>query len=542
MKQMDMSNLTLRQPLLLGGFMGTGKSTVGPLVAAQANAPFIDLDATIEANAGKSIARIFSEDGEPAFRDLEANTLRALLDDPSPRVIALGGGTLVNPALRELALQKARVINLVAQPETIANRVQAHGRPLLDDAPNPLARIRELLALRASSYGDAHTLIRTDHRDPVAIASAVVAAWKDSSLLVRASSSTYAARITRNAPDALVELTHIIAPSSVFVVTDDNVHALHTQPIIDALRATTRPLGGVVVLTPGEVHKQWPAVQQILEALLAGGADRNSLLVAIGGGVVSDIAGFAAAIFLRGIRWVAMPTTILSMVDAAVGGKTAVDLGLAKNSVGAFHQPSGVIINPAYTLTETGRAYISGLAEVIKSGAIADPELLRVMAEHPQRVLDRELDLVEELIIRSLHVKTSIVSRDERESGERMLLNFGHTIGHALEAAGNYSRLTHGEAVALGMVAILRYGVARGVTGPEAASRIEELLVRLGLPTKYEDELLEQALLLLGHDKKRVASNLRLVLLEEVGRARIEVAGLDVVRSFFAANATKRIE
>jgi len=522
--------------------MGTGKSTIGPLVAAQANVPFIDLDATIEANTGKSIARLFADDGESSFRNLEASTLRSLLDDPAPRVIALGGGTLVNPALRELALQRARVVNLVAQPETIANRVQAHGRPLLDQASNPLARIRQLLSVRASSYADAHALIRTDHRDPVDIASAVVAAWRDSSLLVRASSATYAARITRNAPHAVVELTHVLQPSSVFVVTDDNVHALHTQPILDALRVTKIPLGEVVVLTPGEVHKQWPAVQQILEGLLAGGADRNSLLVAIGGGVVSDIAGFAAAVYLRGIRWVAMPTTILSMVDAAVGGKTAVDLGLAKNSVGAFHQPSGVIINPAYTLTETSRAYISGLAEVIKSGAIADSELIRLMTEQPQRILDRDLNLVEEMITRSLHVKTSIVSRDERESGERMLLNFGHTIGHALEAAGDYSRLTHGEAVALGMIAILRFGVARGVTSAEAASRIEALLVRLGLPTSLEDEPLEQALTLLGHDKKRVASNLRLVLLEDIGRVRIELEGLDVVRDFFAANATKRIE
>lgn len=542
MKQNDMSNLTLRQPLLLSGFMGTGKSTIGPIVASQANVPFVDLDATIEAAAGKSIARFFSEDGEPAFRNLEASTLRALLDDPTPRVIALGGGTLVNPELRELALQKARVVTLVAQPETIASRVQAHGRPLLNQAPNLPQRIRSLLDARAKVYADTHFTIRTDNRDLVDIASVILSTWQDSSLLVRTSSTTYAARITRNAPQALVELTLALSPSSVFLVTDENVHALHTQPVLDALRATKHPVGEVIVLTPGEVHKQWPAVQQILEALLAKGADRNSLLVAMGGGVVSDIAGFAAAIFLRGIRWVAMPTTVLSMVDAAVGGKTAVDLGLAKNSVGAFHQPMGVIIDRAYTLTETNRAYISGLAEVIKSGAIADPALVDLMTTHPQRILDRDLEVIEEMITRSLHVKTSIVSRDERESGERMLLNFGHTIGHALEAAGNFSRLTHGEAVALGMIAILRFGVARGVTPREAAVRIEELIGRLGLPMNLEDEPLEEALQLLGHDKKRVASNLRLVLLEQVGRARIELVGVDEVRAFFAGDTRKRNE
>lgn len=532
-----MSKLTLRQPLLLNGFMATGKSTLGPIVAARANVPFIDLDSTIETATGKSIPRIFAEDGEPTFRNLEATQLAALLDDPSPRVIALGGGTLVNPNLRELALQKASVVTLVAYPKTIASRTQAHSRPMLEQGPRLLERIQQLLATRAQAYANTHTLIRTDGRDPSDIATAILDAWQSTSLLVRATSSTYAARITHNAPQALVELTLALNPSSVFIVTDDNVRSLHVEPILSALRATKHTLGDVIVLTPGEVHKQWPAVQQILEALLAGGADRNSLLVAVGGGVVSDIAGFAAAIFLRGIRWVAMPTTLLSMVDAAVGGKTAVDLGLAKNSVGAFHQPSGVIINPAYTLTETNRAYISGLAEVIKSGAIADPALIDLMTSRPHQVLSRDLEVLQEMITRSLYVKTSIVSRDERESGERMLLNFGHTIGHALEAIGNFSRLMHGEAIALGMIAILRFGVARGVTSPAAAARIEGLLHLLGLPTNLDDEPLEQALTLLGHDKKRVGLNLRLVLLEEIGRARIEVVGMEDVRGFFAENA-----
>lgn len=530
-----MSNLTLRQPLLLNGFMATGKSTLGPLVAARANVPFIDLDSTIEAATSKSVARIFSEDGEPAFRNLEATHLAALLDDPSPRVIALGGGTLVNPKLRELALEKARVVTLVARPDTIASRTQAHGRPLLEPGPHLLKRIQQLLATRAQAYANCHTQIRTDDRDPSNIATAILDAWQGTSLLVRAT-STYAARITHDAPQTLVELTLALSPSSVFVVTDENVQSLHVEPILSALRTTRVTVGEVIVLTPGEVHKQWPAVQQILEALLASGADRNSLLVAVGGGVVSDIAGFAAAIFLRGIRWVAMPTTLLSMVDAAVGGKTAVDLGLAKNSVGAFHQPSGVIINPAYTLTETNRAYISGLAEVVKCGVIADPALIDLMASDPQRVLAQDLEVVQEMITRSLSVKTSIVSRDERESGERMLLNFGHTIGHALEAIGNFSRLTHGEAITLGMIAILRFGVAQGITSSDAATRIRELLDRLGLPTNLDDEPLEEALTLLGHDKKRVGLSLRLVVLEELGRARIEVVGMEQVRGFFKEN------
>lgn len=537
-----MSHITVTRPLLLGGFMGAGKSTVGPLVAAKADVPFFDLDSLVEQAAGTSIATLFATAGEPAFRALEATILRSLLTSPEPRVIALGGGSLVDPVLREQALQHARVVNLIAQPTTIAERVHASNRPLLANAPNPLERIHELLASRARTYADAHAMVRTDHRPPDEVANAVLYAWLDRTLLVRTGSTTYPARITHNLPHTLTEVVRSLNPSSTFLVTDQNVDPLYSQPIADGLASIDIPFQGKVVLTPGEVHKQWPAVQQILEALIAANADRNSLVIALGGGVVSDVAGFAAAILLRGVRWIALPTTMLSMVDAAVGGKTAVDLGLAKNSVGAFHQPSAVLIDPTYTHTETHRAYVSGLAEVAKSGAIADPELVALMHHHHARVLERDASIVEELVYRALRIKTDIVSRDERESGERMLLNFGHTIGHALEAAGAFTRLTHGEAVALGMIAILRFGVAQGITSPAAAQQLEDLLAQLHLPTDLDTNLLEEALNLLAFDKKRVGSNLRLVLLEEVGQPRIERWSLEVVRAFFRGHKTKNEE
>ena len=529
-KQNLMSNLTLRQPLLLGGFMGTGKSTVGPIVATQANVPFCDLDAVIEQATGSSIAAIFATSGEAAFRHLEATTLRRLLADPVPSVIALGGGTLVDPSLRAEVLPHTHVVNLVAHAHTIADRVGTSSRPLLAGAHNPKQRIHELLSARAQAYAHAHALIRTDDRSPEDIANAVLHAWTNQTLLVHTSSLTYPATLTRNAPRTLIELVRTLDPSSTFVVTDQNVDKLHVEPFLEN---PPKPPLGKVVLTPGEVHKQWPAVQQILEAAIQAGADRNTLLIAIGGGVVSDITGFAAAILLRGVRWVAIPTTLLSMVDAAVGGKTAVDLGLAKNAVGAFHQPSGVIIDPRFTHTESSRAYISGLAEVIKSGAIADPDLLDLMLADPSAVLSRDIPTIEQLVLRALRVKTTIVSRDERESGERMLLNFGHTIGHGLEAAGNYAELTHGEAVALGMIAILRFGQAQGVTPDTVVNRIEHLLQMMGLPTNLDDQPLERALDLMAFDKKRLGSTLRLVLLEEMGRARVAPTPMEKVRTFF---------
>jgi shikimate kinase/3-dehydroquinate synthase len=214
-----------------------------------------------------------------------------------------------------------------------------------------------------------------------------------------------------------------------------------------------------------------------------------------------------------------MPTTLLAMVDASVGGKTGVDLGLAKNAVGAFHQPSAVVVDVARVATESDRAFSSGLAEVVKSAAIGDAELFEALEAHAGAVLRREPALVEEVAFRSVAVKASIVSRDERESGDRALLNFGHTVGHALEAEGGYTRLTHGEAVSLGMVAALRAGVALGVTDPQVALRVTQLLGRLGLPTDLDAQPLGAALPLISLDKKRRRGAVRFVLLRGLGEA-----------------------
>jgi shikimate kinase/3-dehydroquinate synthase len=209
------------------------------------------------------------------------------------------------------------------------------------------------------------------------------------------------------------------------------------------------------------------------------------------------------------------------MVDASVGGKTGVDLGPAKNAVGAFHQPSAVVIDVARVATESARAYASGLAEVVKSAALGDAELFAHLEASADAVTRRELPHVTALARRSVAVKAGIVSRDERESGERALLNFGHTVGHALEAEGGYTRLTHGEAVALGMVAALRVGVAEGVTPPDLAERVTRLLARLGLPVDLDAQPLAAALPLVALDKKRRRGAIRFVLLHALGDARV---------------------
>ncbi|TKC97121.1 3-dehydroquinate synthase [Polyangium fumosum] len=519
-----------QRPLLLSGLMGSGKSTIGPLVAAQAAVPFLDLDAVITQTTGRSVPALFAEPGgEPAFRALEADTLRRLLASSEPRVISLGGGTLLDPDLRAFALAHAHVVTLTARPDTLAARTAAPGRPLLDEAPDRLQRLRSLLASRAAVYAEAHAHIRTDDRSPEDVADAVLRAWLDPTLVVPLGPRSYPVRLTQDAPRTLAEVACTLAPSAVFVVTDENVAPLALEPVLASLRTAGLRVPATVVLPPGEPHKQLPAVERILAALVESGADRECLVVALGGGVVSDVAGFAASLLLRGVRWVAMPTTLLSMVDAAVGGKTGVDLGVAKNAVGTFHQPSAVLIDPARVQSESPRAYVSGLAEVVKAAAIADLSLFDLVGRERTRVLARDLDLVREMVLGAVRVKTEIVTRDEREAGDRVLLNFGHTIGHGLEAAGAYTRLTHGEAVSLGMVAILRVGRALGVTDPEAAACIERLLVDLGLPTDLSREPLDEAIRLAALDKKRTVAGIRVVLLEGLGRPRIELLSLDAL-------------
>ncbi|WP_437751725.1 3-dehydroquinate synthase [Sorangium sp. So ce1389] len=518
-------------PLLLTGFMGAGKTTAGRIAAARAGLPFLDLDSAITAEAGESVPSLFASRGEAGFRALEAATLRRLLATRGPRVIALGGGALVDPALRSEALERGCVVALSATPRTIAARTPSGTRPLLDGAPDREARIRELLAARAPVYAEAHARVVTDGVAPEEVAARVLRAYADRPLFVPLGDKSYAVRIAFDAAASVADAVAALAPSSVFVVTDENVSRLWGAPLLDALAAQGKPAAAVTVLRPGEEHKRLSAVEAALTAMLDAGADRDAVVLAHGGGVVTDIGGFAASTLLRGVRWVAAPTTLLSMVDASVGGKTGVDLGPAKNAVGTFHQPSAVVASPAALATETDRAFRSGLAEVVKTACIGDPELHTLLEREADRVLARDPGLLAEIIRRSIAVKAAIVVRDERESGDRALLNFGHTLGHALEAEGGFVRLAHGEAVALGMVAMLRVGCSLGVTDRAAADRVIRLLTRLGLPTRIEDEPVSAALRFLSLDKKRRGSTVRTVLMRDIGSTFVEPMQLDRLAS-----------
>jgi shikimate kinase / 3-dehydroquinate synthase len=521
----------MRRPLVLSGFMATGKSTVGRALAQRVGRPFIDLDLALERRLGVKIPEYFAKHGEAAFRAEERQeVLRSLAEsrpDAAP-ILALGGGALLARDLRLRVLDAAVVITLSASPAEIARRAGSRsGRPLLD-SPDPAQRALELLAQRALAYAEAHATIPTDGRTPEQIAERVLAEWQRDAIAVAAGESSYVVEVGTGLLPRLAELA--ATTSTPVLVTDRNVEPLHAPATRAALGAPSRPLAELV-LEPGEREKHVGSVDLVWRAALAAGADRKSIFVGLGGGVVTDMTGFAAATYLRGVAWVGVPTTLLAMVDASVGGKTGVDLEQAKNAVGAFWQPRGVLCDTALEATEPARGYTGALAEVVKTAVIGDPELFELLEREQAAVRARDPGLVAEIVRRSVRVKARVVGQDERESGLRAVLNLGHTLGHALEAHAGFERLTHGEAVSLGLVASVRVGERLGQTPRGLGERVTKLLSELGLPTDLAREPLGEAAELVGLDKKRAGSRVRFVVARELGRVETTEIELGELKS-----------
>lgn len=515
----------MERPLLLSGFMGTGKTTVGREVAVSTGRPFVDLDAEVERKAGTSVADLFASRGEDAFRELEGQVLARVLAGSGPApVVSLGGGALLVRTTRLDALDRGVVVTLEATPEEILARTRGGaGRPLLA-VPDPAARIRKLLGERHLAYLECHARIPTTGRSTRDVARDVREVWERDPIAVAAGAASYAVDVGSGIVGE--RLAPAVQGASVaLLVTDRNVEPHHGEPTEAAARATV-PRTAKVVLEPGEEHKTLASLDRIWNAALAAGADRKSRFVALGGGVVCDVTGFAAATWMRGVPWVSVPTTLLAMVDASVGGKTAVDLAQAKNAVGAFWQPRAVLCDVQHLATEPFPGYRSALAEVVKTALIGDPSLLVLLEEHTDRALARDPELVREIVRRSIRVKARVVSLDEREDGIRAWLNLGHTVGHAIEAYGGYGRLRHGEAISLGLVAALRIGERLGRTDRELSERCIDLLGRLGLPVDLSAEPLSKAVGLIGHDKKRAGARLRFIVAAALGR--VEMVDLEL--------------
>ena len=496
--------------IFLYGPPGTGKSTVGKQIASNLSLPFVDLDRVIEANAGLSIPQIMEMQGEPAFRDMETSAL-INVESEKDSVVALGGGALLRDENRAFAENRGKVILLMAELDTLLERLDTdtNKRPLL--AGDLREKLASLLAKRGEHYQSFPLLIRVDGKT--------------------AEQNAFQAQIKigRHHLSAMGEYEVVVGQIGNLsygnlIVTDENVAKFH-------LKKTRQALGGdakFVVVPAGEAHKNLETISRLWKAFLENGLDRKSTVIALGGGVIGDMTGFAASTYMRGIAWVGVPTTLLSMVDASLGGKTGFDLPEGKNLIGAFHPPRLVIANPEVLSTLPDAEFRSGMAEVVKHGIISDPELFHLCT----RGLDWVKNNLEEIVKRAMAVKIKIIEDDPYEKGFRAALNLGHTVGHAVELVSQF-KLRHGEAVAIGMVAEARYAERLTVAAKGLSEAVAESLSALGLPIHIPKEMpREEILRAMRVDKKKNAKAIRFALPAEIGRVElVDVTDLESVIS-----------
>lgn len=537
----------MTRKIYLAGFSGTGKTHVGSTVARMLDWEFLDTDDEVTKQTGKSISNIFRDDGEEGFRLQERKILESTLAKAGGLVVSTGGGAFVDSDNSTLMVESGIVIALDARPETIYERcVLATSnidgyidRPLLE-GEDPLARIKSLKAERQFAYSYAHWTIHTDGLSLEQVALEVIRAWRivsthsdkkpkmslvgtpELTTTVETSSGAYPVVVDWGILPSIGELILKEAISGpVYLITDERVFHSHGRVVQVALQESGIA-ADVLILPDGESTKSLDTAGTIYQWLLERKAQRNHTLISLGGGVIGDLTGFVAATYNRGMSFIQVPTSLAAMVDASIGGKTAVNLPGGKNLVGVFHQPKLVVIDVKTLLTLSMREIIGGWAEAIKHGLLFDPELFGKFEQYTDALLSLDSEIATEIIKRSVVIKGNVVSQDERETnGYRTLLNYGHTIGHALEAATNYSTLLHGEAVAVGMMGAAFIGQSLGITPEAVTNRQKLLLERFGLPVRYPGIDIKKVKNAISVDKKADGRTIKWVFLEEVGKPTI---------------------
>jgi shikimate kinase/3-dehydroquinate synthase len=469
--------------------MAAGKSTAAREAAAVLGVAADDTDALLEAKLGKPIEAIFDRDGEAAFRAAESELATQLLQSADGGVIALGGGALQSEAVRA-ELERHTVVLVDIDLDTAWARAHDHGRPLARDRAEFEARYHA----RAPVYDAAASAVVPGTRT-----STVQSALPALQAIPEGHRLLWATASSGDYPVWIGPLASAPWPSAGrrIVVSDETVAALHAARVPD--------VAGSIEVPAGEEHKTLQTAERVWHALVAQGVTRADHLVALGGGVVGDLAGFCAATYQRGIGVVQVPTTLVAQVDSAYGGKTGVDLPEAKNYVGAYHQPLAVLTDPALLQTLPPQELAAGYAEVVKTALIAGGDLWDRVA--------RGEAIDDGIIAACARTKLRVVAADERDSGGRQVLNLGHTVGHAIETATGYARYRHGEAVALGLLAALR------LSGQDALREVVgELLVNAGLPTTLDGVEPEAVVAATARDKKRTGESVPFVLVEAPGR------------------------
>jgi 3-dehydroquinate synthase len=555
--------------IALVGFMGAGKSSVGRLLSELTGFQFLDLDEVIVEECGKSIPEIFRDHGEGVFRAKERAALEHALNQESPTIIATGGGTFSEPGMHDMLLKGTRTVYLKTDIPSILSRVgagsQKEQRPLLQ-GPAPEKAIEGLLTSRSASYEEAEWVVDTVSRsldevtDEILTTLALKPLGSSPSLKEDPSSmmNSFIPKLEGEpeAPGLHVHSRHGLYPVEfryhagpwiadainrltktprIAVITDSTVAGLHASALVEDLRARQNEVQ-LFPFEAGEDSKTLATASLLYDHLLEMGLTRDDTIVALGGGVVGDVTGFVASTFLRGIPYIQVPTTTLAAVDSSVGGKTAVNTPRGKNLVGTFHPPQGVFIAISHLATQTRRQHAAGLVEALKMAATLDAGLFHRIAQEAGELLDFNPEQLLSVLVRSIQLKASIVAQDEQEKGVRAVLNYGHTLGHAIEKGERYS-LLHGEAVALGMVAEAEWA-EQDTDDTGLSATLRDALEQLEVPVQWAHSTID--LESLDLDKKRLGTGgtVRVPIVPSLGRFEMKTVPISTLKEFVHRRTT----
>ncbi|MFN0217723.1 MAG: 3-dehydroquinate synthase [Hyphomicrobium sp.] len=530
--------------IVLVGLMGSGKSSIGRRLAARLQWPFVDADDEIEKAAAKTINDIFTDHGEAHFRDGERKVIARLLGNGS-QVLATGGGAFVNPETRRRIQQSGTSVWLRAELPVLMRRVlKRDTRPLLRKG-DPEATMKALIESRYPIYAEADVTVDSrDEAHEVTVTEILnsLAAMPDPPDRDAAQSGGASPGAHRTVTVSLGERSYDVeigagllpragslikarlGPGKCAIVTDENVARHHLAALEAALKAENLHAGSIV-LKPGEATKSFSELAPLCERLLELGLERGDVVVPFGGGVIGDLAGFAAGVLRRGVRFVQIPTTLLAQVDSSVGGKTGINTPQGKNLIGVFHQPSLVLADTDVLKSLPPREMRAGYAEVAKYALLGDEPFFTWLEANWKGVLAGDAQPLTHAIVTSVKAKAAIVERDETETGDRALLNLGHTFGHALEAWTGYSdRLLHGEGVAIGLCLAFRLSEQLELCPKGSAERVTQHVSAVGLPTEIKDipggkADADELIRLMGQDKKVRQGKLTFILARRIGEA-----------------------
>ncbi len=516
----------MSENIILTGFMGSGKDTIGRLLASRLNMGFISTDQMIELAEQKSIKKIFEEKGEVYFREKEKWVIEKIKGLKNV-VIATGGGMVIDMKNRKELQKMGNVIQLSANIETLKKRIITNGeRPLIRNVFD----IDRLYRKRKGIYDFAKIKIDNSEKKPETVVNKIIEklnlektqSYKEKAeIRIKTKLKTYPVIIGYNITERLP-----IFNNKVVIITNPLVGALYMNEIINNLRKGNNEID-YFIIPDGEEFKNFDTVEKIYDFLFRTNFQRQNFIISLGGGVITDIAGFVASTFKRGCRVIHIPTTLLCQVDAAIGGKTGINTDYGKNMLGTFYQPELVLCDLKKLLTLSDKEFLNGIAEVIKYSIIHSKRLFYILQKKKEQVKNRNLQILFEIMKMCVSIKGAIINQDEtEEKGIREILNFGHTIGHIIETITNYNIYSHGEAISMGMVEEMKL-FGRKIN---EMREVKELLKEYCLPIYVPCDLKNKMKKLISHDKKMKGKYITIAVFEGIGKIKIKEV---LCRKFF---------